>query len=69
MFIQEEPKIHELQLHLRGAHEGDCKKPQETLTASHRNILLLFYQLACDEEIIHLTTYRSSEIFRQKIFH
>ena len=30
--LQEEPEMQELQLNIDGAHEGDCKKAEETFT-------------------------------------
>ena len=30
--LEEEPEIQESRLQLDGTHEGDCKKPGETLT-------------------------------------
>ena len=50
--------MEELQLHLHGAHEADCKKLGQTFTAGQRNKSRLFYKQACDREsTIHSTTY------------
>ena len=56
--LQEEPEMQELQFHLDGAYEGDCRKPGETFIVGQRNISLLFYKQVCDREIIiHSTMY------------
>ena len=52
--------MQELRVQLDGTHEGDCKKPEETLTAGQGNITLLFCKRACGKEsIILITTYQS----------
>ena len=56
--LEEETEMQELRLQLDGTHEGDCKKPGETLTTGQRIITLLFCKRACGKEcIIHMTTY------------
>ena len=42
--------MEELQCHLHGAHEANCKNPGETFTTGQRTILRLFYKWAWGEE-------------------
>ena len=52
--------MQELRLQLDGTHEGDCKKPGETLTTGQRIITLLFCKRACGKEcIVYITTYQT----------